>query len=143
MGAESNIHPKLKNMHGFHTGLHFKTFSDEGANLSLIVRFTADVTCMDTNNSSGSIIAGGSADMSVKVVNTETYEILATFEGHLAPILSVALDSEAKFVASSSCDGTIRFVRLNLFGNRCHRGLHRGGVIISTWKLSPTDKSTT
>ena len=103
----------------FHTALYFKTFSDEGANLSLIVRFTADVTCMDTNNSSGSIIAGGSADMSVKVVNTETYEILATFEGHLAPILSVALDSEAKFVASSSCDGTIRFVREIFFGYRC------------------------
>ena len=76
----------------------------------MVARFTADVTCMDINNDEGELLAAGSADMTVKVVNTGTYEVVATFEGHLAPILSVSLDSQGTYVASSSCDGTVRYV---------------------------------
>ena len=83
---------------------------DEGANVGLITRFTADVTCMNLNNENGDYLVAGAADMTVKVVNTESYEIIATFEGHLAPILSVSLDLKALYAASSSCDGTVRYL---------------------------------
>lgn len=83
--------------------------SDEGVNDGLVARFTADITCMNTNNDKGDILVAGSADMTVKVINTESYEVIATFEGHSAPILSVSLDTQGLFVASSSCDGTIRY----------------------------------
>ena len=83
--------------------------SDEGVNDGLVARFTADITCMNTNNEKGDILVAGSADMTVKVINTESYEVIATFEGHSAPILSVSIDTQGLFVASSSCDGTIRY----------------------------------
>ena len=83
-------------------------FTDEGANVGLTARFTADITCMAVNNENGDFLVAGSADMTVKVVNTESYEVIATFEGHMAPILSVSLDLQGMYVASSSCDGTIR-----------------------------------
>ena len=76
----------------------------------MVLRFTADVTCMDINNNQGNLLAAGSADMTVKIVNTGTYEVVATFEGHLAPILSVSLDYHGRYAASSSCDGSIRYV---------------------------------
>ena len=81
---------------------------DEGVSDGLVARFTADVTCMNTRNEKGDLLVAGSADMTVKVVNTESYEVVATFEGHIAPILSVSLDTPGFFAASSSCDGTIR-----------------------------------
>ena len=83
---------------------------DEGVNDGLVARFTADITCMDINNEKGDILVAGSADMTIKVVNTESYEVIATFEGHLAPILSVSIDSNGLYAASSSCDGTIRYI---------------------------------
>ena len=83
---------------------------DEGVNDGLVARFTADVTCIDINNEKGDILVAGSADMTIKVVDTESYEVIATFEGHLAPILSVSIDSDGLFAASSSCDGTIRYI---------------------------------
>ena len=83
---------------------------DEGVNDGLVARFTADITCIDINNERGDILVAGSADMTIKVVNTESYEVIATFEGHLAPILSVSIDSDGLFAASSSCDGTIRYI---------------------------------
>ena len=83
---------------------------DEGVNDGLVARFTADVTCININNEKGDILVAGSADMTIKVVDTESYEVIATFEGHLAPILSVSIDSDGLFAASSSCDGTIRYI---------------------------------
>ena len=81
---------------------------DEGANDGLVARFTADVTCMDISNDKGEFLAAGSADMTVKVINTSSYVVIATFEGHLAPILSVSLDNSGANVATSSCDGTTK-----------------------------------
>ena len=76
-----------------------------------MARFTADVTCMDINTDKGELLVAGSADMTVKVVNTASYEVMATFEGHSAPILSVSIDCQGKYVASSSCDGSIRYAK--------------------------------
>ena len=71
-----------------------------------MIRFTADVTCLDTLES-GQILVSGSADMTIKVTDTKTYSDKA-LTGHTGPILSVSLDPLKKFVASSSCDGTVR-----------------------------------
>ena len=69
---------------------------------------------MDLNNDKGDLLVAGSADMTVKVVKTETFEVMATFEGHLAPILSVTLDYQGGFAASSSCDGSVRYLILDV-----------------------------
>ena len=34
------------------------------------------------------------------------------FEGHLAPLLSVALDPKAEFAASASCDGSVKIWKI-------------------------------
>ena len=67
-------------------------------------RFTADATCLDTNEA-GTTLVAGSADMTIKVSHTVNYKD-KLLTGHQAPILSVSLDPKVKFVASSSCDGT-------------------------------------
>ena len=64
------------------------------------------MTCLDTLES-GALLASGSADMTVKVSDTVNYTD-KTLAGHSGPILSVSLDPLKKFVASSSCDGTVR-----------------------------------
>ncbi|XP_074593912.1 chromosome transmission fidelity 4 isoform X2 [Brevipalpus obovatus] len=43
----------------------------------------------------------------IKVINLEN-ESLQTLSGHEAPILSVCIDPSKKYVASSSCDGSVR-----------------------------------
>jgi len=78
----------------------------EGEHDGVITKFTADVTCLDLHES-GTVIAAGSADMTVKVTNTTTFsDKLLT--GHKAPILSVSLDPMKKFCCSSSCDGSVK-----------------------------------
>ena len=69
-------------------------------------RFTADVTCLDTLES-GEVLVSGSADMTIKVTDTKSFSDKVLI-GHSGPILSVSLDPRKKFVASSSCDGTVR-----------------------------------
>jgi WD40 repeat protein len=70
------------------------------------LRFTADVTCLDTDES-GALLASGSADMTIKVTDTAAYTD-KTFKGHSGPVLSVSLDPRKEFLASSSCDGSVR-----------------------------------
>ena len=69
-------------------------------------RFTADVTCLDTNET-GSLVAAGSADMTIKVTDTSQYTN-KVFTGHTGPVLSVTLDPVLKYLGSSSCDGSVR-----------------------------------
>ena len=64
------------------------------------------MTCLDTI-SSGALLVAGSADMTIKVSDTANYTD-KVLSGHKGPILSVALDPLKKFVASSSCDGTVK-----------------------------------
>jgi len=78
----------------------------DGDNDGVITKFTADVTCLDTI-SSGALLVAGSADMTIKVSDTANYTD-KVLSGHKGPILSVALDPLKKFVASSSCDGTVK-----------------------------------
>ena len=55
----------------------------------------------------GDLICAGSADMTLKVVNRETFKD-TLFKGHSAPVLSVAINAAADVVASSSCDGSVK-----------------------------------
>jgi chromosome transmission fidelity protein 4 len=64
------------------------------------------VTCLDTDES-GELLAAGSADMTLKVTDTAAYTD-KVFKGHAGPILSLSLDPKKEFLASASCDGTIR-----------------------------------
>eukprot|EP00095_Tigriopus_kingsejongensis_P011218 maker-scaffold1959_size23944-snap-gene-0.6 protein:Tk11218 transcript:maker-scaffold1959_size23944-snap-gene-0.6-mRNA-1 annotation:"wd repeat and hmg-box dna-binding protein 1" len=81
----------------------------EGQSEGVITRFTADGTALAVSGD-GRYLLAGSDDMTVKLVDTQTYKD-HVFRGHEAPILSVALDpreSEPEFAVSSSCDGTVR-----------------------------------
>ena len=81
---------------------------DEGNSEALVARFTADVTCLDCD-AQGKFVAAGSADMTVKVTDTASFET-TVLEGHAAPVLSVTLDTKhpPEFVVSSACDGTVK-----------------------------------
>ena len=56
----------------------------------MVARFAADATALDAR---GAVLAAGSADMTLKTVDTATSRC-TTYEGHEAPILGVALDPE-------------------------------------------------
>lgn len=77
-------------------------YSWEGDSEGVTSRFTGDVTCLAM---AGHLLAAGSADMTVKVLDTQEFKE-TLLEGHQGPILSVALAGGV--VASSSCDGTVR-----------------------------------
>ncbi|KAK2174448.1 hypothetical protein NP493_801g02049 [Ridgeia piscesae] len=78
----------------------------EGDADGIVTRFTAPATHITFNHSGSRLIAGAS-DFTVKIVDVESSE-QCTFQGHTAPILSVALHPRETYLASSSCDGTIR-----------------------------------
>ncbi|XP_046632303.1 WD repeat and HMG-box DNA-binding protein 1-like isoform X3 [Daphnia pulicaria] len=75
----------------------------------IVTRFTSTITHISVNKD-GSKVAAGSGDMTIKVKDiyssSKAKEIVLT--GHTAPILSVSLDPKSEFLASSSCDGTVR-----------------------------------
>lgn len=75
----------------------------------IVTRFTSTITHISFNKD-GSKVAAGSGDMTIKVKDlapsSKNKEVV--FTGHTAPILSVSLDPKSEFLASSSCDGTVR-----------------------------------
>ncbi|KAF2355394.1 Minichromosome loss protein Mcl1 middle region [Trinorchestia longiramus] len=71
---------------------------------SIIARFTSHPTCLDVHEH---LIAAGGSDMIVCVHNT-TDSTDTVLEGHTSSILSVSLDPKGDYVASSSCDGSVK-----------------------------------
>ena len=69
-------------------------------------RLSSDVTAV-ASSPDGSSVVVGCADFSVKLINTTSFATVS-LTGHTAPILSVDITGQADFVASSSCDGTVR-----------------------------------
>jgi WD40 repeat protein len=69
-------------------------------------RFTTSVYHIDISDDRNLILAG-SGDFTLKLIKLDD-GTQKTFEGHEAPILSVALDPKGECVASSSCDGSVR-----------------------------------
>ncbi|OWF52969.1 WD repeat and HMG-box DNA-binding protein 1-like isoform X2 [Mizuhopecten yessoensis] len=86
------------------------TFPD-GAPDGILTRFTAPVNHMVVNQSGKTMVAC-SSDFTIKAVEVDSCSH-KTMQGHEAPVLSVALDPKEEFVASSSCDGTVRIWQHN------------------------------
>ncbi|PAA92065.1 hypothetical protein BOX15_Mlig033329g2 [Macrostomum lignano] len=75
-----------------------------------LTRFTANVTCISAAQS-GRLVGIGSADFTAKVIELDDgdcYVGEVALKGHSGPLLSVALDPEGEFFATSACDGTAR-----------------------------------
>ncbi|XP_046676836.1 WD repeat and HMG-box DNA-binding protein 1-like isoform X1 [Homalodisca vitripennis] len=77
----------------------------------VVTRFTAPVTHIDASTD-GSLVVSASCDMTIGLTNTKTSKT-EPIEGHRAPVLSVALDPKLEYLASSSCDGSVRVWRLS------------------------------
>ncbi|XP_054711424.1 WD repeat and HMG-box DNA-binding protein 1-like [Uloborus diversus] len=55
----------------------------------------------------GNLVAAGGGDFLIKLYNNDS-KSLAEFRVHDGPILSLTFDTQGKYLASSSCDGTLR-----------------------------------
>lgn len=77
---------------------------------------------------SGTLLASGSADKSVKLWNLTTLELLRTYRGSSDFVSAVALSPDGKLVAAASLDGTIRV--WSTTSSRLRRRLsgHRGPI---------------
>ncbi|XP_040825252.1 WD repeat and HMG-box DNA-binding protein 1 isoform X1 [Ochotona curzoniae] len=79
----------------------------EGVPDGILTRFTTNANHV-VFNGDGSKIAAGSSDFLVKIVDVMDSSQQKTFRGHEAPVLSLSFDPKDVFLASSSCDGSVR-----------------------------------
>nr|XP_048285952.1 WD repeat and HMG-box DNA-binding protein 1 isoform X2 [Myodes glareolus] len=79
----------------------------EGVPDGILTRFTTNANHVVFNRD-GTKIAAGSSDFLVKVVDVMDNSQQQAFRGHDAPVLSLSFDPKDIFLASSSCDGTVR-----------------------------------
>ncbi|XP_023579500.1 WD repeat and HMG-box DNA-binding protein 1 [Octodon degus] len=79
----------------------------EGAPDGILTRFTTNANHV-VFNADGTKIAAGSGDFLIKVVDVMDSSQQKTFRGHDAPVLSLSFDPKDVFVASASCDGSVR-----------------------------------
>ncbi|KAF1497333.1 WD repeat and HMG-box DNA-binding protein 1, partial [Eudyptula minor novaehollandiae] len=79
----------------------------EGAPDGILTRFTMNANHV-IFNSDGTKIAAGSSDFMVKVVEVTDSSKQKTLRGHDAPVLSLSFDPRDVYLASASCDGSVR-----------------------------------
>ncbi|XP_029806174.1 WD repeat and HMG-box DNA-binding protein 1 isoform X3 [Suricata suricatta] len=79
----------------------------EGVPDGILTRFTTNANHV-VFNGDGAKIAAGSSDFLVKVVDVMDCSQQKTFRGHEAPILSLSFDPKDIFLASASCDGSVK-----------------------------------
>ncbi|KAM9381306.1 WD repeat and HMG-box DNA-binding protein 1 [Phaethornis superciliosus] len=79
----------------------------EGVPDGILTRFTTNANHV-IFNSDGTKVAAGSSDFMVKVVEVTDSSKQKTFRGHNAPVLSLAFDPKDVYLASASCDGSVR-----------------------------------
>ncbi|XP_029453292.1 WD repeat and HMG-box DNA-binding protein 1 [Rhinatrema bivittatum] len=79
----------------------------EGVPDGILTRFTTNANHV-TFNADGTQIAAGSSDFIVKIVQVDDSSQQKTLRGHEAPVLSLAFDPKDVFLASASCDGSVR-----------------------------------
>nr|XP_060475702.1 WD repeat and HMG-box DNA-binding protein 1 [Panthera onca] len=79
----------------------------EGVPDGILTRFTTNANHV-VFNGDGVKIAAGSSDFLVKVVDVMDCSQQKTFRGHDAPILSLSFDPKDIFLASASCDGSVK-----------------------------------
>jgi small GTP-binding protein len=56
----------------------------------------------------GGVLAGGSADNTVKLWEAQSGKLLRTLRGHQSPVFSVAFDRRGRMLASGSVDNTVK-----------------------------------
>ncbi|XP_061211653.1 WD repeat and HMG-box DNA-binding protein 1 isoform X1 [Neopsephotus bourkii] len=83
----------------------------EGAPDGILTRFTTNANHV-IFNSDGTKIAAGSSDFIVKVVEVTDCSKQKTFRGHDAPVLSLSFDPRDVYLASASCDGSVRIWKI-------------------------------
>ncbi|KAM4690958.1 WD repeat and HMG-box DNA-binding protein 1 [Rhinophrynus dorsalis] len=86
--------------------IQMHTFPD-GEPDGILTRFTTNANHVVFNND-GTRIAAGSGDFLVKVVQVDDSSQQKTLRGHDAPVLSVSFDPKDVYLASASCDGSVR-----------------------------------
>uniref|UniRef100_A0A2K5JIA0 WD repeat and HMG-box DNA-binding protein 1 n=1 Tax=Colobus angolensis palliatus TaxID=336983 RepID=A0A2K5JIA0_COLAP len=79
----------------------------EGVPDGILTRFTTNANHV-VFNGDGAKIAAGSSDFLVKIVDVMDSSQQKTFRGHDAPVLSLSFDPKDIFLASASCDGSVR-----------------------------------
>ncbi|XP_029847508.2 WD repeat and HMG-box DNA-binding protein 1 [Ixodes scapularis] len=89
----------------------------------VVTRFPSDVYAVTCSHDARTLVAG-SGDFTIKVVDVESGSS-KLLEGHEAPVLYCSLDPKEEFLASSSCDGTIRVWKLD------------DGTCVKTWSVLP------
>ncbi|XP_048577414.1 WD repeat and HMG-box DNA-binding protein 1 isoform X2 [Nematostella vectensis] len=62
-------------------------------------------------NQSRTLLAAGSSDFSIKVVSLDD-NTQKSFKGHEAPVMGVTLDPKDEYMASSSCDGSVKIWKM-------------------------------
>uniref|UniRef100_A0A6I8SBM7 WD repeat and HMG-box DNA-binding protein 1 n=1 Tax=Xenopus tropicalis TaxID=8364 RepID=A0A6I8SBM7_XENTR len=90
--------------------IQLHTFPD-GEPDGILTRFTTNANHVVFNND-GTKIAAGSGDFLVKVLQVEDSSQQKTFRGHGAPVLSVSFDPKDIYIASASCDGSVRIWKI-------------------------------
>ncbi|KAM9066090.1 WD repeat and HMG-box DNA-binding protein 1 isoform X1 [Sarcophilus harrisii] len=73
----------------------------------ILTRFTTNANHVVFNRD-GAKIAAGSGDFMVKIVDVMDSSQQKSFRGHDAPVLSVSFDPKDIFLASASCDGSVK-----------------------------------
>ncbi|BFZ07135.1 hypothetical protein BsWGS_10174 [Bradybaena similaris] len=86
--------------------IRIHTFPD-GVSDGMVTRFTAPCRHF-TISEDGSMLVAGSDDFKIKIISMEESECICLYSEHKAPVLSVALDPTREFIASSSCDGSVK-----------------------------------
>ncbi|KAA0190423.1 WD repeat and HMG box DNA binding protein 1 [Fasciolopsis buskii] len=87
--------------------------AEDGLPDGVATRFTAEVNDLATNKDMSKLVSC-SSDFMIKIVDfNNSVEREFVLEGHKAPVLSVSIDPLDIFIASSSCDGTIRIWRVD------------------------------
>ncbi|XP_072819169.1 WD repeat and HMG-box DNA-binding protein 1 isoform X2 [Vicugna pacos] len=79
----------------------------EGVPDGILTRFTTNANHVIFNGD-GTKIAAGSSDFLVKVVDVMDCSQQKMFRGHDAPVLSLSFDPKDIFLASASCDGSVK-----------------------------------
>ncbi|KAK0058514.1 WD repeat and HMG-box DNA-binding protein 1 isoform X4 [Biomphalaria pfeifferi] len=86
--------------------IRIHTFPD-GVSDGMVTRFTAPCRHFVVSDD-GSMLVAGADDFKIKVISMEENECICLYSEHQAPILSVSIDPTKEFIASSSCDGTVK-----------------------------------
>ncbi|KAK2502100.1 hypothetical protein MC885_006417 [Smutsia gigantea] len=79
----------------------------EGIPDGILTRFTTNANHV-VFNGDGAKIGAGSSDFLIKVVDVMDCSQQKTLQGHDAPVLSLSFDPKDVFLASASCDGSVK-----------------------------------